>query len=82
VFGTGTMKLVDVGNVSVFAFVRENADEAWLVVENLTESEQSVSAEVAGDKLERALGKGKGRREGGKVVVDLPATESFVARIR
>lgn len=82
VFGTGTMKVVDVGNVSVFAFLREDANEAWLVVENLTESEQSVSAEVAGDKLERALGKGKGRREGAKVVVDLPATESFVARIR
>ncbi len=82
VFGTGAMKLVDVGNPSVFAFVRSDSTEAWLVVENLTETAQSVSAEVEGTLAERALGTGTAKREGGKVAVELPATGSFVGKIR
>lgn len=82
VFGTGEMKLVDVGNVSVFAFVRSDASEAWLVAENLTESPQTGAAEVEGTLVERALGAGIARREGSKVSVDLPATGSVVVRLR
>lgn len=82
VFGTGAMKLVDVGNPSVFAFVRSDATEAWLVVENLTETPQSVSAEVEGTLAERALGTGTAKREGGKVALELPATGSFVGKLR
>lgn len=82
VFGTGAMALVDVGNPSVFAFTRSDATEAYLVVENMSESEQTVSAEVEGSELTRVLGDGKGKREGAKVTIDVPATGSFVAKLR
>ncbi|MBK6464511.1 MAG: trehalose synthase [Myxococcales bacterium] len=82
VFGAGDMKLVDVGNPSVFAFVRSDASEAWLVAENLTEAAQSGVAEVEGTLTERALGAGIARREGAKITLELPATGSVVARLR
>ncbi len=82
VFGAGDMKLVDVGNPSVFAFVRSDASEAWLVAENLSEAAQSGVAEVEGTLTERALGAGIARREGAKITLELPATGSVVARLR
>lgn len=82
VFGTGAMRLVDVGNPSVFAFTRSDANEAYVVVENLTETEQTVSAEVEGTASEWKLGEGTARREGGKLVVTLPPTASYVGKIR
>lgn len=83
VFATGKMTLVDVGNPSVFAFVRADAEEAYLVVENMTESEQTVVADgIEGTLVERVLGDGKGTRDGQKLTIDLPATGSFVAKIR
>jgi alpha-glucosidase len=44
VWGTGEMTILDVDNASIFAFIRKNADESFLVVENLSEDPQSGSA--------------------------------------
>ncbi len=82
VFGTGEMTLVDVGNASIFAFLRTDATEAWLVAENLTDTAQTGAAVVEGTLAERGLGAGTARREGGKVTLELPGTGSVVVRVR
>jgi hypothetical protein len=61
---------------------RSDANEAYVVVENLSETEQTVSAEVEGTASEWKLGEGTARREGGKLVVTLPPTASYVGKIR
>ena len=44
VWGTGEMRLIDLDNPSIFAFVRKNAEEAYLVIENLSEDPQEGAA--------------------------------------
>lgn len=82
VFGTGDMDLVDIGTDRVFAFVRRNEEEAWLVAVNLGEEPQSCAAEVEGARADLALGVGHARREGNRLLVDVAARESLVVRLR
>ena len=48
VWGTGDMRLVPLDNPAILAFVRQNAEEAYLVVESFSEDPQEATAPQAG----------------------------------
>ena len=48
VWGTGEMRLVPLDNSTLLAFVRQNAEESYLVVESFSEDPQEGSAPQAG----------------------------------
>ena len=83
VWGAGDMKLVDVDDGSVLAFVRRDAQEAYLVVESFSEDATRASGPSAdvGAIGERVWGDGAARVAGDRLEVSLPAAGSAVFRL-
>lgn len=79
VWGTGEMQILDVDDPSLFAFVRKNGDEAFLVLENLSEDPHSGVAATSLQKIGAlAWGAGEASLTGGSLRVKLAGTESAV----
>jgi glycosidase len=79
VWGTGEMTILDVDNPSLFAFVRKNADEAYLVVENLSEDPQTGIAPAAFAQVGKVVwGTGEATLGNASVTLKLAGTESAV----
>ncbi len=79
VWGTGEMTILDVDNPSMFAFVRKNADEAYLVVENLSEDPQSGVAATSITQVGKVVwGAGEATMGNASVTLKLAGTESAV----
>ena len=84
VWGTGEMRLLDVDNPAILAFVRKNEEEAYLVLENFSEDAQDGSAgadevTTAGD---AAWGDGAITVGDGKVRVHVPGGSGGAVKIR
>lgn len=84
VWGTGAVTLLPLDNERVFAFRRENAEEAYLVAVNLTEDPQQAltSAATLPSAGSRVWGDGQAKAEGGGIRLELPGQGSVVWKIR
>jgi glycosidase len=84
VWGTGDMLMIPLDNPALLAFVRRNADEAYLVVESLSEDPQDATGQ-AGAALPAvgpvAWGDGQASIDGTTVHVHLPGEGSAVFRL-
>jgi glycosidase len=84
VWGTGDMVMLDVDNPALLAFVRKNADEAYLVVESFSEDaeEGTVATPEVASAGTVVWGSGKLDVAGGSVKLAVPASGSVVAKLR
>jgi alpha-glucosidase len=85
VWGTGDVRLVALDVSSVVAFVREDAEESFLVVVNLSDEAQDTAAPEplpAGSPGKLVFGEGTLDTSSGTVHVLLPATAAAVFQLR
>jgi alpha-glucosidase len=84
VWGTGEQIVLPVDNGALLAFVRRNAEEAYLVVESFSEDAQEGSAPAAGvgSVGELVWGDGRAAIEGGALKVKLPGSAGAVFRLQ
>jgi glycosidase len=85
VWGTGDVRLVALDVSAVVAFVREDADESYLVVVNLSDEDQdTVAAEPlpAASAPRLVFGEGTVDTSAGNVHVKLAATTAAVFQVR
>lgn len=83
VWGTGDLKMVNLDNPSILAFVRRNTEEAYLVTVNLSEDDQEGSAPATDVTAPGAVvwGDGSASLDGGNVHVKLAGTGSAVFKL-
>ncbi len=84
VWGTGALKLLPLDNERVFAFARENDEEAYLVAINLTDEPQLATTSAASlpSPGVRVWGTGQAQAQGQGVSFDLPGEGSVVWKVR
>lgn len=84
VWGTGEVRLVALDVAAVVAFVREDAEESYLVVVNLDGEPQDASASdlLGGTSATLVFGEGSLDVSGGKTRVLLPATAAAIFKLR
>jgi alpha-glucosidase len=84
VWGTGAVRLLPLDSDRVFAFARENDQEAYLIAINLTEDPQLAltTAATLPAPGARVWGDGQARAEGAGVRFELPGAGSVVWKIR
>lgn len=85
VWGAGETRLVSLDVGAVAAFVREDAEESYLVAVNLTDEDQEGAAEgigLSGDRRELVFGDGTLEASGGTVRVKIPAKGAAVFQVR
>lgn len=85
VWGTGEMKLVSLDVNGVVSFVREDAEESYLVAVNLTDEDQEGTAQgvaLAGERRELAFGEGALEASDGVVHVKVPARSAAVFQVK
>ena len=83
VWGTGDLKMVTLDNPSVLAFVRRDAEEAYLVTVNLSEDPQEGTAQATDVTAPGQVvwGDGQASIAGGKLNVKLAGTGSAVFKL-
>ena len=83
VWGTGDLKMVPLDNPSVLAFVRRDAEEAYLVTVNLSEDPQEGTAQATDVTAPGQVvwGDGQASIAGGKLNVKLAGTGSAVFKL-
>lgn len=83
VWGTGDMRLVPLDNPALLAFVRQDAEEAYLVVESLSGDAQVGTAPQAGlpKPGEVVWGQGQATVDGSTLTVKLAGAASAVFRL-
>ncbi len=83
VWGTGELNMVDLDNPSILAFVRRNAEEAYLVTVNLSEDDQEGSGAATDVTAPGAVvwGDGSASLTGGNVHVKLAGMGSAVFKL-
>jgi glycosidase len=83
VWGTGDMTMVSLDNPAILAFVRRDAEEAYLVTENLSEDEQEGGAPAADVTAPGAVvwGDGHATIDAGTLHVKLAGTASAVFKL-
>jgi maltose alpha-D-glucosyltransferase/alpha-amylase len=82
VWGTGDMIVLDSDNTSVLAFVRKNAEEAYLVTESFSADPQDATMPAAISKIGDVVwGSGNASTNAGNLHVTLPASGSAVFAI-
>ena len=83
VWGTGDMRLIPLDNSSVLAFVRQNAEESYLVVESFSEDPQEATAPQDGLPKPGAVvwGDGQASVDGSTLHVKLAGAASAVFKL-
>lgn len=83
VWGTGDLKMIPLDNPSVLAFVRRDAEDAYLVTVNLSEDPQKGTAPATGVTPPGPVvwGAGQASVAGGNVHVKLAGTGSAVFKL-
>ena len=81
VWGTGTVTLVPLDNVSLVAFVREDAEEAYLVAVNLSDESQEGRADGPREGR-RVFGAGTLANDAGKLRVSVPGRTGAIFKLR
>lgn len=84
VWGTGEMELLDAGTTEVFAFLREDSFQSYVVAVNMTASDVSARLERAGlgERAELELGVGDLTLDPTGADLQLPAAGAAVFRVR
>ena len=83
VWGDGEMALIDVGNKALFVYTRSDAAESYLVVHNLTVTDQRGEANLApiGPPGARVWGAGEATANGDRLILQVPGQQSAIFRL-